>query len=745
MKARTSKFKEQIMEMGREIDSKITYNINNEMIELGAEELNSITPSFQGSILKSVMKQLVIDSNVEIPKGTEINYKFGLKIDDNYEYLNYGNYIVENCTKKEDTLSYEVNCYDKMLLSMKDYEDIGVVYPITIREYIKKISQHLGLAFFDENKIFTNYNKQIPNELYLDQDGANLGYTFRDVLDEIAQVTASTICINENNQLEIRYINETNETINEEFLKDVNVNFGEKYGPINSIVLSRSGESDNVFLKDDVSIEQNGLTEIKIVDNQIMNDNNRADYLPEIYNALNGFEYYINDFSSTGIGYLELCDKYNVEIYGNTYPCVLFNDELLVTQGLQENIYTEIPEETETDYKVSDSDDRKINQAYIIVNKQNQTIEAVVSQVSEQNEKVAKVTQTVEELNSKIGDLADITTSLESTNGKLEFDNINQSEPIRIVIRPIGESISYLYPSIGLYPSDTLYPKTRTLRFHNKTTDEYFDLVLPDNVLYYNDSICDEFILDYDGLSCVINKKVGYNADGSVYVLDTPKTIDYEYPHLEITDGDYEITLLGYDNAYIFTRLMAQNIYTTQFATKAEVNSEITQTTQAINLSVDKKLESYSTTTEMNAQIQITANEINQTVSQKVGENEIVSSINNAVKNGQGVIELKSNSVVIESDNFTLNADGEINSTSGKIGGWTIQNSELTNGKVFVRSDGYTTMYTVADIVILRGYLAGLEPFNQLSEKMLKHYDLNDDGVVNILDLTLLRQLLEME
>lgn len=373
------------------------------------------------------------------------------------------------------------------------------------------------------------------------------------------------------------------------------------------------------------------------------------------------------------------------------------------------------------------------------------TVDGVSTTIENQNNQISKVVQTVEELNSKIGDLADITTSQESNDGKLEFDNINQSEPIRIVIRPNNESISYLYPSSALYPSDTLYPKTRTLRFHNKTTGEDFDLVLPDDVLYYDNENYDEFILDYDGLSCVINKKVGWNADGTTYVLDNPTTKEYEYPHLEITDGDYEITLLDYDNVYMFIRLMAQNIYTTQFATKAEVNSEITQTAQSINLSVDKKLENYSTTSEINSKIEMTANSINQSVSQKVGKNEVVSSINNAIKNGQGVIELKSNSVIIEADNFTLDADGEITSTSGKIGGWTIQNSELTNGNIFIRSDGYTTVYTVADIIILRGYLAGLEPFNQLSAKMLTHYDLNGDGVVNILDLTLLRQLLEME
>lgn len=382
MRTHTQEFRNQIIEMGREIDSKITYTIDDEMVELDAEMLNSITPSFQGSILKSVMKQLIIDANVDIPRGTEINYKFGLKVNGEYEYLDFGNYIVEKSTRKEDTRSYEIECYDAMIKTMVDYEDMALVYPISIRDYLNEISAYFNLTFKNINDDFANYDKEIPDELYLGEDGSGLGYTFRDVLDELAQVTASTICINNNNELEVRYITDTEEIFDEEYLKDVNVTFGEKYGPINSVVLSRSGESDNVFLQDEESVANNGLCEVKIIDNQIMNDNNRADYLPSILERLNGLEYYLNDFSSTGITYLELCDKYYINIFGNTYTCVLFNDEILVTQGLQENIYTELPEETETDYKTSDTDDRKINKAFILVNKQNQTIEALTSKVS---------------------------------------------------------------------------------------------------------------------------------------------------------------------------------------------------------------------------------------------------------------------------------------------------------------------------------------------------------------------------
>lgn len=146
MKAHTSDFKNQIKTMGRELDSKITYTLNGVNVELGKEQLNSITPTYQGALLKSVMKELDIDSNVYIPEKTILNYQFGVKINGEYEYINFGNYVVYKAEKQEDTNSYKLTCYDKMLYSMVDYESLGITYPITIRDYIKTICDKLGLT-----------------------------------------------------------------------------------------------------------------------------------------------------------------------------------------------------------------------------------------------------------------------------------------------------------------------------------------------------------------------------------------------------------------------------------------------------------------------------------------------------------------------------------------------------------------------------------------------------------------------
>ena len=374
MKVHTTAFKEQIKEMGRELDSVVTFDGT----VLGNEKLNAVTPSFQGGLLKSIMKQLEIDSNVEIPVGTVLNYKFGVKIDGEYEYVDFGNYVVENVEKQEDTNSYLITCYDKMLYSMVDYVHVSVDYPVTIRDYLNAICQQLGVTFKNANDEFANYDKQITKELYLDETGKSLGYTFRDVLDEISQVTASNICINLNDELEIRYINETNDTIDEEFLKDVNVKFGEKFGAINTVVLSRSANSDNIYYPEELP---NNPIEFRISDNQIMNFNDRSDYLPAIYEKLNGLEFYLNDFVSTGVVYYDPCDMYNIKVFDKTYKCLMLNNEILITQGLDENIFTEMPEGAKTDYTKADKTDRKINQTYIIADKQKGEIEALTNRV----------------------------------------------------------------------------------------------------------------------------------------------------------------------------------------------------------------------------------------------------------------------------------------------------------------------------------------------------------------------------
>ena len=203
MKQHTSEFKKNLIDLGRDVDNIIIYG--NTTLH---DELYKASVVYEGNVLKSVMKELDIESSVDIPKETIINYKMGIKVDNAYEYLDYGNFVVFSSERQEDKRNYKIVAYDKMLYSMKDYEDLEVQYPITIRDYIIALCNKLDLEFANEDDEFANYDRQILTERYLDADGNSLDYTYRDVLDELAQVTASTICINKDDKLEIRYIDE---------------------------------------------------------------------------------------------------------------------------------------------------------------------------------------------------------------------------------------------------------------------------------------------------------------------------------------------------------------------------------------------------------------------------------------------------------------------------------------------------------------------------------------------------------
>lgn len=392
MKTISYDYKDAIKTMGREIDVKITYTLNNETIELGGEMLNSITPHYEGGILKSVMKQLDIDSNQDIPIGTILNAQFGVFTGSQYEYISFGNFIVYSSEKQEDLKSYKIVCYDKMLYAMKDYESFAT-YPISVRNYINALCTHLNLTFANISDNFVNYDREIPSELFLDANGGSLNYTFRDVLDQLSQITASTICINDDDELKIRYINDTEDTIDGEFLKDINVNFGEKYGPINTITFKRSADADAISRSIPSNLSDDLKNEIAISDNQFLNDDNRGDYIDAILNQLYGLEYYLNDYVSTGITYYDLCDRYSIEIEDEegqitTYSCIMFNDEIQITQGLVENVHTDRPSESETDYNTTTKDDRVQNRTTLIVDKVNGQISSVVSKVDEMAIKV---------------------------------------------------------------------------------------------------------------------------------------------------------------------------------------------------------------------------------------------------------------------------------------------------------------------------------------------------------------------
>lgn len=716
MKNVSEKFIKEITSYGRMLDTIITYTINGKEYFLDSDTLFSVTPHFEGNILKSVMKQLDIESSVAIPKDTVINVKFGVQVDlsltvaevhamkvnrlneipvnllssglKGFEYIDLGNYIVsKDAEYNADTMSYSHTCYDKMLSSMKDYEDMKITFPIKVKDYIKKLCDYIGLTFASYNDNFANCDKELTADYYTGYD-----YTFRDVLDELAQVTASTICINSDDELEIRYIPKKSAIeLNEDYFKDTNVTFDNLYGPINSIVLSRSGESDNIYLQDEESIENNGLCELKIIDNQIMNYNDRSDYLPAILEKLNGLTYCTNNFDSRGICFLDLCDRYTANVHGKLYDCVLFNDEIKITQGLEETIYTEMPTETKTDYTKADKTDQKINKAYIIMDKVNKKLESVISEVDETSKKVTKIEQTVDSISQKVSDIEDLTRTAEGIK-TVTLENCIEANLLELHIYGNNTVFNYLLLDDKLTLDDNLHLEGDDLisvtdKDNNIKT---YSLGITE-ALRQNSEVCDEFVLE-SGQAKVVRR---VNKSGSTKAKESVENLGkLEIP---LKEGTNTITINNY-TAKIKAKYVIKSTYSDTFATKVEMNSEIKQTKESVDLSVNKKLEGYSTTTEMNSAISLKAGEITSSVSKtyetkenatkqysnikqttdnitsvvgkKVGNDEIISKINQSAESVSiDAKKININGTVSANGNFLVDTDGNMKAKNGTFSG----------------------------------------------------------------------------
>lgn len=356
-------------------------------------------------------------------------------------------------------------------------------------------------------------------------------------------------------------------------------------GPINSIVLARAGESDKIYKKDQSSIELNGLCELMIKENQFMNFNDRVDYLQELSDKLFSVEYYLNDFVSTGIMYYNLLDMYNIEIFGKTYNCLMLNDEQNITQGLEENIHTDRPETSETDYTKADKTDRKINQTYLIVDKQNQKIEGVINQIGDRTDKTTTITADIDGLASKVSTLADLTNDITGIQS-VALANCVEGEIVELHIYGNNTVFKYQYLSDDLYLSDNLLlgkDKSIIIITDENGNKTYFDLGI-EEVLRQRGDTRDEYILK-NGQAQIIRR---INKDGTI--KDNETTEDLGEIHILLPKGNNTLEIKDF-SASIYVKWAIQNKYIDIFATKVELNTSITQTSTSIMTEVNKKVD----------------------------------------------------------------------------------------------------------------------------------------------------------
>lgn len=270
------------------------------------------------------------------------------------------------------------------------------LYPITLYDYANLLCVMCGLEL--GNTDFTvNDNLIVDRELFANVENI----TYRDIFQQIAQATASTCIIGNDDKVYFKPIYETGEQLTYDNLFKLKLEG--KYGVINSIVLARTPQEDNVYLKDEASIELNGLTELKIENNQFL-DTDRETYIQPIFNALNGVFYYPFEATTEGLGWYEIGDNFTIVTdTDEEFSTTLFNYNITLDGSLKETLKTVAESKTQTQYQYATSITKRVKNAELMVNKQDLLIQGLITDVREEdgivNKNYTEIKQSIENIN----------------------------------------------------------------------------------------------------------------------------------------------------------------------------------------------------------------------------------------------------------------------------------------------------------------------------------------------------------
>ena len=278
---------------------------------------------------------------------------------------------------------------------------------------------------------------------------------------------------------------------------------------------------------------------------------------------------------------------------------------------------------------------------------------------------------------------------------------------------------------------------------NDKKTTKY---KLPIDVLRVYRDVSDEFVWqasDTTTGTMKIIRRVGVKPNGDLYLLRKEYVKDLGTMDIYLPEGNGTINFESFPHAILSVTYMKKNKYTKYFSTRAQTKGEIKIASNEINLDVTQKLSGIA-----GSDGRVTS----ASVILAINDDESSLKLNADKISLEGkTLALTTDKINIEAANLTIDTEGnikcnnleatngkfsgEVTSSKGTIGGWSIDSSGLSNGNFFIKNNGYSNIYTFADCFIVRNYILGKL---ELNDDGIKHYDMNSDGKVDISDYAML-------
>lgn len=311
----TDKFKQAMKEPVKMVTASLVLDDNT--VITGQDKLIKITIDSSGHLFGTATSVI----NIEL-FGTNYNlvdHTFSVvaktlidAVNDTWEEANLGLFYVEESTADFEKKTTKIKGYDLMgKLAKTPYNSGTIQFPCTVKELINQLAERFDFTVDTNLDNLPNITYQIPEDLYAKISNC----TYRDILGEIAGATA-TIAVFNGKTLSFRDSKkkpDEDEIWTYDNLKTLK--YKPKYGPVNSLVLARTPQEDNVAVTDNTSVANNGRTEVKLANNEILDDDRRKLITP-IFNSVKDFSYHPFEAETTGFGWYKPGDLVSAQASG---------------------------------------------------------------------------------------------------------------------------------------------------------------------------------------------------------------------------------------------------------------------------------------------------------------------------------------------------------------------------------------------------------------------------------------------
>lgn len=299
--------------------------------------------------------------------------------DGRLEYAAQGTFYIYEVQEELHDIQKTIRFADARILFNKPLQQ-EIPYPLSVKQLLEKICDQVQIPCMDITGL-PNADFIIDKEVYWGEEA-----TCADVVKAIAQATAGFALIDTNGTLCIKWFSDSVSSWNADTYFTLESH--DVFGPVNSIVLGRQPQNDNIYLRDEESVETHGLCEFQINDNPIL-DLDRKTTIQPIFERLNGFTYAPIHMEGKGNPALERGDRLQVTLLdGTCLESYVFQHELVFDGALISTVETPALTKTQIDYSAADSIEKRILQTELKVDKVKGEI---TSQIQDTVTKVEKI------------------------------------------------------------------------------------------------------------------------------------------------------------------------------------------------------------------------------------------------------------------------------------------------------------------------------------------------------------------